>query len=214
MKKFTILVDMDSTLVDLSTKWYGDYNQETGESLTLDQVTDWNTGKFVRNPRHLFSILRRPGFFFDLEPLPGALEAVRTLLDHEHHVVIASLPSGPDSARDKMLWLKKHLPEIPENDVMLGGHKIKLHADVFVDDAPHYIADYKKKWPDAFVTGIAHPYNEPVSHVSDAPFKADLLAPSYKDPAGAWRIILKAIKLRGLQRWVAEAPQNRLTGRS
>lgn len=83
-----------------------------------------------------------PGIFALMEPMEGAIEAVRQLA-HLHEVYIASTaPWGNPSAwQDKLRWVQRHFGEGPDGPfykrVILTHHKELLRGDVLVDDRPY-----------------------------------------------------------------------------
>ena len=76
-----------------------------------------------------------PGFYRDLEPLPGALDAWHYLFDN-YDVYIASSPSwsNPSSWIDKRLWVANHLGPKSKKRLILTHNKGLLDGDILIDD--------------------------------------------------------------------------------
>jgi len=181
MKPLTILVDMDSIVADIATPWYASYNQRTGDDLTVERVTDWDTRLACRFPEFIFPIIREPGFFLKPEPMPGATEGVRALVDQGHNIFLATAAPGTIALTDKALWIAKYMPWFDvEKNLLLGYQKDLYRADVLFDDGPHNLVAYRRAWPNAKIATISYPYNRHVlSYV-------DLIAGDWRDPLVCW----------------------------
>jgi 5'(3')-deoxyribonucleotidase len=182
-EKKVILIDMDSTIVDMFPNWLGEYNELTGDNLKVEDLTTWHTHNHARHGHRIYEPLRRSGFFTSLEPMPGAIEALRHMHEHGHDIVITSAAAFPLNFSEKVLWIHENLPWVPHVNIALFGRKELISGDVFIDDGPHNAAAYIKAHPKAFITGILHPYNEK-SHRFFT-----LLAHDWKNPAKAWKTI-------------------------
>lgn len=83
----------------------------------------------------IFVPVQQKGFYLNLKPEPFALETLNTLLNEGHHLYIASNICGvPHSAEEKIQWLKKYFPFIPEKNIIFTYQKSLLKLDVLVDD--------------------------------------------------------------------------------
>lgn len=111
-----IFIDMDGVVVDFE-RYMRDHN------LTAAEVKE------------------KPGAYFEMLPISGALTAVRALLAmKEFEVWIATKPpTGVAHAySDKAAWIFKHIPELSNRIIithdkgLLGGP-----ADFLIDDRPH-----------------------------------------------------------------------------
>lgn len=191
MRKLEVLIDLDSTVVHLDKKWYGTWNERTGDDLHPEKVDTWDTHLYCKNQdKAFYQILNEPGFFRDLEPIAGALDAVKHLFDQGHELyIITSSPNG--GMHDKKLWVKDHLPFIKPKHVMMVDVKHKVHGDVLIDDAPHNIIDYRKAWPTSLIVGIEYRYNRTNPEVRAA---VDLLAKDYREPIKAWAEMVARIE--------------------
>lgn len=187
MKKLTVLCDMDSIIVALTPKWLKMYNQDHNDNVTLEDIKSWDMAHNVKIGTKIYDYLYTPGFFLDVEPVDGALGAIKWIHDN-HNLVIASAPSWPgNSASDKITWLKKHVPWFNKRDLMLGHHKYLLKGDIFIDDSPENIQAYAKHWPGANIMTISYPYNQGVKNLIHT------FAEDYTDTQKAWDTILEDI---------------------
>ena len=76
-----------------------------------------------------------PGIFSLMDPMPGAIEAVTFLHQHFDLYILSTAPwENPSAWIDKLLWIKKHLPEIAYKKLILSHHKNLNKGDYIVDD--------------------------------------------------------------------------------
>lgn len=182
-KKKRILIDMDGILCDLLSKWVATYNFETGDELLVSDITAWGVEHFMTRAVRPKEMIKRPGFFDDLMPIHGAVGAVKTLVMAGHDIRICSTPAGPDSARAKLDWCRRHL-DLDESSVILTHDKHWIDADVLIDDKPANIRAWAARGKKAMT--IAYPYNECVGHLC---FRSE----GYQDPNNAWVSILEEL---------------------
>lgn len=188
MRKLSIICDLDSIAADLMKKWMEHYNRDHNAAMTKEHHTSWDVHNNVPIGHRIYEYLYQPGFFEDLEPLPGAIESLNLLQNRGHKVTIATAYSYPGtSATDKVTWCRNHLPFLNKRQIFLGHQKEMLKGDVFIDDSPDNITNYRREWPNACIATISHLYNE---HVKD---KTDIFALDYKDTAAAWKTIIEGI---------------------
>jgi len=185
MESKTILIDMDSIIVDIEEKWYGQYNATFGDNLTTEKIKTWDLDRFCKPsdqvPHPVFSILAQPGFFLDLPALPGALEGLRRLSDGGHNVMLVTSPPNIPSMSDKATWIKTQMPWFNvHKNLILTYQKNLVKGDILFDDGPHNITRYRQAWPNAAIATIAYPYNE------SAQSQCDLVTGTYLDTAAAW----------------------------
>lgn len=80
----------------------------------------------------------RPGFFQDLEPLPGAIEAVKSLIDDDRYdVYILTAPSymNPYCYMDKRIWIEKYFGIDFCKRLIICYYKNLLDGDILIDDS-------------------------------------------------------------------------------
>jgi 5'(3')-deoxyribonucleotidase len=81
-----------------------------------------------------------PGTFLRLEPMPGAIEGVRSLIGIGFECWVATKPptGAAQAYADKVTWILRYLPELKRRIVithdkgMLGDE-----GDTLIDDRPH-----------------------------------------------------------------------------
>lgn len=106
-----------------------------------------------------------PGAYASLKPIPGAIEAVRSLIGMGFELWIASKPATglPGTYSDKVRWILEYLPELKRR-IILTHDKGLLGSerDFLIDDRPHKAnceqfrgtlirfncAPHYRQWPD------------------------------------------------------------------
>jgi 5'-nucleotidase len=140
-----IALDVDGVVADLYSVWFGLYNEDYDDDLTHARVTSWNVHNFVKPEcgQKMYAYLDRPTIYDAVEPISGALEAVRRLRDFGHRVVFVTA-AVPMSAGHKYQWLMKHgfLGECQRSDYVEAEDKSLIRADALVDDAPHNLRNF------------------------------------------------------------------------
>lgn len=110
-----VFVDMDGVIADFD-------RLKTERGMTGDEL------KRVENA------------FLDMQPIPGAIEGVRSLIGMGFEVWIATKPPTgiPHAYADKAAWILRHLPELKRRIVVTHDKGMLGCADDFlIDDRPH-----------------------------------------------------------------------------
>lgn len=134
--KPVLLVDLDGICADLAGKWLSVYNREWNDDLTLDEIVEWEWHRFVRPEcgKRIYHYLSRPGFFADLHPIPGAIPVLERLQARAELVVLTASPRA--AMADKVAWVRRHLPFVPRENIIITYRKDLVRGDVLFDDAP------------------------------------------------------------------------------
>lgn len=137
-----ILVDMDGVIVDFEKgfleKWKKVHLDKPFiplEERTVCKVKD----QYAPELRQLVSgIYHAPGFFRELEPVPGSLEALTAMQELGIEVFICSSPLSEyrNCVLEKFEWVDQHLGKEWVKKVVLTKDKTLVRADVLVDDNP------------------------------------------------------------------------------
>jgi 5'(3')-deoxyribonucleotidase len=142
-------VDMDGTIADFTTasfnrveELYGikmtradAYKPKTAQ-LVWERMTDEQRSKYGDH-RELYGEICDSGFFLNLKPFPGAVEAVKQLYNTGVEIIfLTKVLNWERSAPEKALWLKKYFGDIKYLTLMtdsVHGKRI-ADVDVFIDD--------------------------------------------------------------------------------
>ena len=133
MTKKILFFDMDNVLVDFQSgidKLDEAKKQEYGEYFDNDGV------------KHEAHYDDAPGIFALMDPMPGAIEAVRELRERYDLYILSTSPwNNPTACNDKLAWVKKHFGgekgDVFYKRLILTHHKDLCHGDYLIDDRPH-----------------------------------------------------------------------------
>nr|XP_019571541.1 PREDICTED: 5'(3')-deoxyribonucleotidase, mitochondrial isoform X1 [Rhinolophus sinicus] len=107
--------------------------------------TEWLSGHHTEKA---ISIWESENFFFELEPLPGAVEAVKQMASLENTAVFictSPIKKYKYCPYEKYAWVEKHFGPHFLEQVVLTRDKTVVSADLLIDDRP----DITGKWPAA-----------------------------------------------------------------
>lgn len=142
-----LLVDQDGVLAD----WGPEYNRQLNMAGSIaaniprhEERTNWHLheGRTEVEKRIIRGIMAKPGFYANLEPIPGAKEVLKDLVKQGVDVRIVSSPfiSNPTCASDKMNWIVKHYGSHWGSRLILTTDKTTVRGDVLIDDKPEITA--------------------------------------------------------------------------
>lgn len=147
--KSTIAIDVDGTVADLHTPWLARYNRDFDDTLTIDKITDWALGAFVKPEcgTGIFEYLHDPSIYDDVKPIPGALNAVLRLRNMGHRVIFVTSCNKHMSGR-KFQWLADNgfidtMYGTISKDYVEAHDKSLIRADVLIDDYAGNFAGFR-----------------------------------------------------------------------
>jgi 5'(3')-deoxyribonucleotidase len=163
-------IDLDGVVTNFVRGWMLRYNMEYGTALTEDMVDHWDAARDLTHFTDLSDFWQWAGasghgttVFRNLEPYPGAIEALHELAIC-HDIVILSMK--PDwAAADTYSWLADH--RIPTREVHLLKDKWDVKCDIYLDDSPYAVSWLVDKRPKSIVCRFVRPWNEPVEGAID-----------------------------------------------
>nr|BFD64806.1 5'-3'-deoxyribonucleotidase [Bdellovibrio sp. HM001] len=126
MKK-KVFIDMDDTIADFIG------------SEELQQVGIESTG-WPRQPVEMYN----KGFFRNLQPIEGAVSAIRSFLNNEHldvYILTKPVYDSPHSYSEKVEWIREYFPALLSKMVM-AQDKGLIRGDYLIDDSLHW----KEPW--------------------------------------------------------------------
>jgi len=158
-----ILVDMDDVLAKFEQgfldKWRRRYPDLPFVPLDRRSVFYAEKQYPAKHRNKVRRIIRSPGFFLDLDTVPGGLEAVREMLAAGHDVFLCTAPISdcPTCPTEKTEWVRRHLGADFAKRLIMAPDKTLVRGDFLIDDRP-----------DADQAGILKPVWEHV--VFDCPY--------------------------------------------
>lgn len=146
--KTIVFLDMDNTICNLTKgvirMWEDTYNTKAPFSPLEKQTGHWISGGDGKDRQLLELLFHTQGLFANLEPLPGALEAVRYLME-KHLVYFASRTDflSPHAPQEKAIWLEKYLGRKAFDRAIFMVDKSVLYGHILIDDAPQIEGELK-----------------------------------------------------------------------
>ncbi len=115
MNKKIMYIDMDNVLVDF----------QSGINALDKDTQEKYKGRYDETP----------GIFAKMQPMSGALEAVRALAEKFDLYILSTAPwRNPSAWSDKLNWIKQHLGDICYKRLILSHHKNLNRGDYLIDD--------------------------------------------------------------------------------
>jgi 5'-nucleotidase len=161
-KKLEVLIDLDNTLVDMTSKFLREYNAITNEGLTVDDVYTYDFHDIVDEPELVQQIICRQGFFSDLEPFTDAIHYLKKISKMKKvDTTILTQPSrkATQAISEKRGWISENLPKFNLGNVIFSHKKHRVTGDVFFDDAPKHLIGWKER-QGGITCKIEWPYNK------------------------------------------------------
>lgn len=144
----TVLVDMDDVIEKLVDGWVDYNNEKFGTDVKPEDVKDWNMSlAFPTLTREQVYAAEMDESLWDrVKPMPGADEALRSLIadGHDVYIVTATRYETLRAKMDKVLF--RYFPYLSWNNVIITSNKHLIRGDVLIDDGPHNLmgGDYRK----------------------------------------------------------------------
>jgi 5'(3')-deoxyribonucleotidase len=142
-----ILVDLDGVAADFYGSFLRLYNEEFNNTLTPEDIVSWELTPDIytgTTREHLRTYFDRHGFWSNIEPMPGAIKALKYLhlQGHELRIVTAVPIESQRACYEKIHWVREHLPFIGLDEFHATKDKAGVRGDILFDDAPHNIRDF------------------------------------------------------------------------
>lgn len=147
-----LLLDADGNFMDWGGKWDHIRSTEYAEYVNLPLTQDQRSFNLKLNLTEdegaiVDEIFNRPGFYRDLEPFEGAVEAYHKMVEAGHRVQFATSPwwSNSTCLQDKSESILQHFGEEAQRSLILTGDKTALRGDFLFDDKPEITGHYTKE---------------------------------------------------------------------
>jgi len=146
-----VLVDMDGVKADFRGGLFKKMRERIPgfREPTFDECTKFYIQDIFEGEAHdiAVQIAQEPGFFLELEPLPGAIEAVREMAEiYQTYICSSPYSQNPTCATDKFDWVCRHLGEDWYRRVCLNPDKTVVKADFLIDDKPEVDGHFEPTW--------------------------------------------------------------------
>lgn len=149
MKERQILLDMDGCLTDFLSGALAVLNEKYLRSVTLEEYAT-KFGQFGINDYYgitlndfWYSIECEYDFWINLQPMPWYRDLYAMLSELGQVTIVTSPSEDPDCAKQKLVWLKKHLNITPDK-VFLGSRKYLMAGNgILIDDYQKNVETFK-----------------------------------------------------------------------
>lgn len=143
MKK-RIAIDQDQVMADIMSPWLDKYNDEYGDSLKPQDITQWNWHGITHADcqEKIYTYLDDPDLFLNLPVMEGSQEVIEEL-NHMYDVFIVTAAFNPLNIPSKYQWLKKHFPFLDEEKFVFTRDKSVILADYLIDDKPKNLETFQ-----------------------------------------------------------------------
>ena len=134
MKK-RLAIDMDQVICDLLTVWIDRYNNDYGDNLKKEDITEWNWHHLTKPEcgKKVYEYLDDQNMFENLPVIEGSQEVVKELSE-KYEILIVTAPWNVYNVIPKYKWLKKHFAFIDERNYVFTRNKSLVKADWLIDD--------------------------------------------------------------------------------
>ncbi len=166
-------IDLDGVVADFDNGWMSRYRTEFGADPRMSHAEPgapeivWNGlhhGTHFPDMDAFWEWVHRIRLFRHLDPIPGALEALTTIANDGHEIVI--LTAKPDRAvPDTLYWIADH--QLPTREIHFIHDKHRVACDAYLDDSPFVVPELVAHRPEATVCRMVAPWNEPVEGAID-----------------------------------------------
>ena len=167
----TILCDVDEVINNLVEKILVEYNKQYNDSLTLNDITDWEVKKFIKPEcENIFTEFGTDEFLSSLELLPKAKEVIGKLMAKYNFYFVTS--TYPDHVRVKDEWLKRNIPQYDSGMLVVCRDKHLVHGDILIDDCiGNFTLDHTKDSPVKYNFIFDKPWNRSVQEDNTKNFR-------------------------------------------
>lgn len=166
-KNMVILIDQDGVLADFEQgiidEWRRRYPSEPfvpiSERKNFYAQLDYEEEKRYR----IDEIMSACGFFLNLNPVPGGIEAVKEILGIGHDVRICTAPISnfENCVREKYLWVEKFFGREFTRRIIISKDKTFVRGNFLIDDRPSIENSHLAEWEHVLFDA---PYNLQVSN--------------------------------------------------
>lgn len=163
----TIAVDMDGVLADWELSFYEEMSAAHPDCplvKPLDRRGPFHAQKQVPDGWKSKStfVIHRKGFYSDLRPIDGAIEAMHFLAETQDvFILTAPMNSHATCHSEKAEWVRKNLGKEWMKRVVLTNDKTRVHADLLIDDRLDITGARTPSWEHVLFDA---PYSQDVPH--------------------------------------------------
>lgn len=146
----SVALDMDNVLANWDEGLVGAWKRTTDKPFFdyLSRKTYYVEDQAPHVTREeLEALFHSPGFYRDLPPVEGGLEAAREMKNMGWDVILLTAPTLSDTChQEKIQWVREHLGSLWVGRVYIALDKTRIRADYLIDDKPEVEGVYDPHW--------------------------------------------------------------------
>lgn len=146
-----ILIDQDGVLADFEAGVNERWQQQFGENLPIlpnERKNFYLADDLPQYREQIYEIFSSEGFFANLPPIAGAIDALHELLAVGHDVRICTAPitAYRHCVAEKFMWVERYLGKEWINRIILTKDKTWVRGDILIDDKPEITGTLTPVW--------------------------------------------------------------------
>jgi len=130
----SIAVDMDNVLADIENHLINWYEKEYGVTVDRSALLGVSEDEAFPDKTAARRFIHTPGFFRTVPLMPGALEAIKILMQSYEIYIVSAATEFPISLAEKHAWLAEYFPFISWKNMIFCGRKGVIKTDHMIDD--------------------------------------------------------------------------------
>lgn len=169
-----IIIDMDHTKVNFPKS----FDRKMHEIVPPEILAKRNINGYMIEDifpdteyhKPLNDIITEEGFFLNMEPIDGAIEAVKEMEDEGFCIRVCTVPH-PNSEfciNEKVAWIRKYLGEDFVRRIIFTYDKTLIYGDILIDDKPEIVGyNQSPSWTHVMFDAQHNKHLEPDYRLSD-----------------------------------------------
>eukprot|EP00186_Timspurckia_oligopyrenoides_P000402 CAMPEP_0182443902 /NCGR_PEP_ID=MMETSP1172-20130603/2513_1 /TAXON_ID=708627 /ORGANISM="Timspurckia oligopyrenoides, Strain CCMP3278" /LENGTH=239 /DNA_ID=CAMNT_0024639315 /DNA_START=210 /DNA_END=929 /DNA_ORIENTATION=+ len=166
----TVLIDMDNTLVDFDKEFIKRWKKlRPDDEKSITQIMNRMHFELEMNfDAELIpvaeEIMATEGFYIEFDPQPGAVNAVKEMVDAGLNVMFCTAPHPlqyESCVKEKYAWVRKHFGEEYLKRLIITRDKTLVKGAILIDDKPKVQGACEK--PEWIHVVFDQPYNQDVT---------------------------------------------------
>ena len=145
LNRKSIAIDMDGVMAQVEPQLVKYYNQIYGTHLSVADIQGLSGSEAFPLDKGHRKMVNTAGFFRDLEVMPGAIMAIKQLMEDYEIYIVSAATEFPLSLSEKYEWLQEHFSFISWRHIVLCGDKSIIGTDYMIDDHTKNLDTFKGK---------------------------------------------------------------------
>jgi len=130
----SIAIDMDGVIADEVIQLLTWYEKHYGLKVHPHELIGRSEDDVLPEKDAYSRLSANPGYFRTTPVMPGAIEAVKKLMQHYDVYIVSAAMQYPHSLPEKLGWLGEHFPFISWRNIIFCGDKSVIGTDYMIDD--------------------------------------------------------------------------------